>query len=102
MIRNILEKTDDKVERQVEEKKDYDRPRNKMELLQEEFHMSNAEIEGLIKFIESSMNNDVLGLLEEMIEYKNLNIRQKVAFAHTLGIFRIEESMEFRIRSSQN
>ena len=98
-----MEKTDDKVEKQrIEEKMYYDRPRNKMELLQEEFHMSNSEVDGLTKFIESSMNNDVLGLLEEMMEYKNLNIRQKVAFAHMLGIFRIEESMTFRMRSSQN
>jgi hypothetical protein len=44
----------------------------------------------------------MLGILEEMIKNKNLNIRQKVAFAHALGIFRTEESMSFRIRSSQD
>lgn len=92
--------TDKSVEINVEN--DADRPRSRMQQLQEEFNMSDSEVEGLTKFITSTQNGKILDILEEMIHCKTLNIRQKVAFAHALGIFRMEEAMSSRIRSSQD
>jgi hypothetical protein len=97
-------KTDEQVEKRIDiqTENDDDSPKNRMQQLQEEFHMSNSEVDGLTKFISSAKNNAMLDILEEMIHCKTLNIRQKVAFAHALGIFRSEESMSFRITSSQD
>lgn len=86
--------TDDKVA------KDADCPKSRMQQLQEEFHMSDLEVEGITEFVTSLKDNNILGVMEEMIKCETLNTRQKAAFAHALGIFRTEESMSFRIRSS--
>lgn len=106
--KDIEEQVEKKTEGQTEEmieidtENDTSRPKSRMQQLQEEFHMSDSEVDGLTKFISSAKNNAMLDILEEMIHCKTLNIRQKVAFAHALGIFRIEESMSSRIRSSQD
>ena len=62
-----------------------------MEQIQEEFKMSDFEVDEIYKFI-SSLKEDmtVLEALEKLIESNNLNVRQKVAFSHVLGIFRVE------------
>jgi hypothetical protein len=106
--KNIEEQAEKKTEEQMNENMeinagdDADCPKNIMQQLQEEFNMSDSEVEGLTKFINSTQNDAMLETLEEMIHCKTLNIRQKVAFAHLLGIFRMEETMSFRIRSSQD
>jgi uncharacterized membrane protein YdbT with pleckstrin-like domain len=94
------EQSDKKTEEQIE--KDADSQKNRMDQLQKEFHMSDSDVEGLTVFLTSSKTGDILGIMEEMIKCETLNTRQKVAFAHALGIFRSEESMSFRIRSSQD
>ena len=106
--KNIEEQADKKTEEQMNESveinagDDTDCQKSIMQQLQEEFNMSDSEVEGLTKFISSTRNGSMLEILEEMIHCKTLNIRQKVAFAHALGIFRMEETMSFRIRSSQD
>jgi len=65
--------------------------KSRMEQIQEEFKMSDFEVDEIYKFI-SSLKEDmtVLEALEKLIESNNLNVRQKVAFSHVLGIFRVE------------
>jgi hypothetical protein len=64
---------------------------NRIGQLQEEFGMSDSEIDEIGKFISSlSKDSDMQHVLEEIIKYENFNIRQKVAFAHILGIFRAD------------
>lgn len=59
--------------------------------LQEEFKMSDSEIDEIHLFI-SLLEKDmtILEASEKLIESKSLNDRQKVAFSHILGIFRAE------------
>ncbi len=55
------------------EQEDVYRPKSRMEQLQEEFHMSDSEVDGLTKFISSSPSNmGVLEVLEEMVNYPRL------------------------------
>lgn len=96
----MTEGNEEQMEEQIEN--DAYLPRSRMDQLQEEFHMSAIEVDELTKFIASSQNNNMLGILEELIKCESLNTRQKVAFAHAIGIFRTEESMSTRIRSSQS
>ncbi len=65
--------------------------KSRMEQIQEEFKMTDSEVNEIFKFI-SSLKEDmtVLEAMEELIESDNLNVRQKVAFSHVLGIFRSE------------
>ncbi len=78
-------------------------PKSRMEQLQEEFHMSKSEVDGLAKFISSQPSRiGILEVIERMIKSDDLNIRQKVAFAHIMGIFRAEDVIDTRIRSSQD
>ena len=65
--------------------------KSRMEQIQEEFKMSDSEVDEIYQFM-STLKKDTtfLDTLEKLIESKNLNIRQKVAFSHVLGIFRVE------------
>jgi hypothetical protein len=90
-----------KQEEKQEEKDEYG-PKSRMKGLQKEFHLSDLEVDELTRFLSSTKSSDMFGIIEEMIKCESLNIRQKVAFAHALGIFRTEGSMSFRIRSSQD
>ena len=65
--------------------------KSRIDQIQEEFGMSDSEMDDISKFT-SSLSNDIKlpDVLEELIKYESLNIRQKVAFAHMLGIFRAE------------
>jgi len=65
--------------------------KSRMQQIQEEFKMSDLEITEIYTFISTLKNETtILDALEKLVEYDNLNIRQKVAFSHLLGIFRIE------------
>jgi len=67
---------------------------SRIRLIQEEFSMSNEEVEGINEFIrETPSNTGMEGVLENLITSENLNTRQKVAFSHAIGIFRTEEAM---------
>ncbi len=65
--------------------------KSRISQIQKEFNMSDLEMDGISKFT-SSLPNDISvpDVLEELIKYEDLNMRQKVAFAHMLGIFRVE------------
>lgn len=65
--------------------------KSRMEQIQEEFKMSDSEVDEIYKFV-SSLKNDmtILEALEKLTESNSLNDRQKVAFSHILGIFRAE------------
>lgn len=72
-----------------EEKDEYE---TRMDIMQEEFSMSDLEVSGILEFMHT-LPKDMCpkDVLEEMIKSENLNIRQKVAFSHSLGILRAEE-----------
>lgn len=61
-------------------------------LTQEEFNISDSEVNGIFEFIHT-LPRDICpkDMLEEIIKSENLNIRQKVAFSHTLGVLKAEE-----------
>ncbi len=97
-------KDDNFVENIFESKRKDERyEKTRMEQLQEEFRLSDSEVDGLMTFISSSKDETgMLEVLEDMIRCTYLNTRQKVALAHILGIFRTEETMSTKIRSSQD
>ena len=67
---------------------------SRIRLIQKEFSMSNDEVEGINEFIRATPSNTGMeDVLENLITSENLNIRQKVAFSHAIGIFRTEEAM---------
>ena len=67
---------------------------SRIKLIQKEFSMSDEEVEGINEFIRAIPSDTGMeGVLEELIISDNLNIRQKVAFSHAIGIFRTEDAM---------
>lgn len=67
---------------------------DKIDQLQKEFDLSDLEMEDINKFIQSLPIDDNLNfVLEELVKTDSLNVRQKVAFAHALGIFRAEGNL---------
>ena len=64
---------------------------SRMELIQEEFGLSDLEVGEINKFILSTKKNTgILDVLKKLIKCEDLNVRQKVAFAHVMWIFRTE------------
>lgn len=65
--------------------------KSRMQQIQEEFKMSDSEVDEIYEFMSTlKSETTILDALEKLIEYDNLNTRQKVAFSHLLGIFRSE------------
>ncbi len=59
--------------------------------IQKEFNMSDLEMEGIANFtISASECIDIPEVLEKLIQDENMNVRQKVALSHTLGMFRTD------------
>jgi hypothetical protein len=67
---------------------------SRIRLIQKEFNMSNAEVEGINEFIRTIQSDTGMeDVLEALITSDSLNVRQKVAFSHAIGIFRTEDAM---------
>lgn len=66
----------------------------KIDQMQKEFDLSDLEMEEIDKFIQSlPVDDNIYYVLEELVKTDSLNVRQKVAFAHALGIFREEGNL---------
>ena len=61
--------------------------------IQKELGMSDLEMEGIADFtLSASECTEIQDVLEKIIQDENLNIRQKVALSHTLGMFRTDRA----------
>jgi len=61
--------------------------------IQKELGMSDLEMEGIANFtLSASECTEIQDVLEKIIQDENLNIRQKVALSHTLGMFRTDRA----------
>ncbi len=61
--------------------------------IQKELNMSDLEMEGISNFtLSASECIDIPEVLEKLIQDESLNVRQKVALSHTLGMFRTDET----------
>ena len=59
--------------------------------MQKELNMSDLEMEGIANFTLSASDCiDIPEVLEKLILDESLNVRQKVALSHTLGMFRTD------------
>jgi len=67
---------------------------SRIDKLQEEFGMSDIEIDEIRNFISTLPRYIYMSeIIEELVRCDDLDVRQKVIFAHTLGIFRTEKSL---------
>lgn len=77
------------------EQKNYTR----MEIIKEEFNLSATEVDEIQKFLSrpellGNKNVTLRYIIESIIETDDLNSRQKVILAYSIGIFQMERGIE--------
>lgn len=89
------------VERNIDVKKSTKKDKNsygsRIDILREEFNLSNLEVDGMKEFLENPVLNrkgvsigDAIGTI---IETDKLNIRQKMALSYSMGMFQAEKNI---------
>lgn len=58
--------------------------------IQEELNLSDLEMEGIANFTKLDGEYfEIEDVLNKIVQDENLNVKQKVALSHTLGMFRV-------------
>lgn len=78
-------------------KKDKNPYNARIDLLRAEFSLSNLDVDGMKRFLESptfnKKNATARDLLNTIIDTDKLNVRQKMALSYSIGMFQVENNV---------